>query len=107
VTVQACSPRWTLTTFRLGAGDHETDVSSPFLRHTGATFQPARASSGVSRPARAPRVNQTAALTYHYSQHVLLRGFATIKELTGSFADSPIVESKTQAVIGVGAGYHF
>jgi outer membrane scaffolding protein for murein synthesis (MipA/OmpV family) len=52
-------------------------------------------------------VNQTAALTYHYSQHVLLRGFATIKELTGSFADSPIVESKTQAVIGVGAGYHF
>ncbi len=26
VTVQACSPRWTLTTFRLGAGDHETDV---------------------------------------------------------------------------------
>jgi len=33
--------------------------SSPFLRHTGATFQPARASSGVSRPARAPRVNQT------------------------------------------------
>src|SRR5208282_1858958 len=26
VTVQACSPRWTLTTFRLGAGDHKTDV---------------------------------------------------------------------------------
>jgi hypothetical protein len=26
VTVQACSPRWTLTTFRLGVGDHETDV---------------------------------------------------------------------------------
>jgi hypothetical protein len=33
--------------------------SSPLLRHTGARCQPARASSGVSRPARAPRVNQT------------------------------------------------
>jgi hypothetical protein len=26
VTVQACSPRWTLTTFRLGVGDHDADV---------------------------------------------------------------------------------
>ena len=33
--------------------------SSPLLRHTAARCQPARASSGVSRPARAPRVNQT------------------------------------------------
>ena len=33
--------------------------SSPLLQHTGARCQPARASSGVLRPARAPRVNQT------------------------------------------------
>jgi hypothetical protein len=33
--------------------------SSPLLRRTGARCQPARASSGVLRTARAPRVNQT------------------------------------------------
>jgi hypothetical protein len=33
--------------------------SSPLLRRTGARCQPARASSGVLCPARAPRVNQT------------------------------------------------
>ena len=48
-----------------------------------------------------------AALTYHYSAHVLVRGFATFKELTGDFASSPIVESRSQTIMGVGAGYHF
>ena len=35
--------------------------SSPLLRHTGARCQPVKASSGVLRTARAPRVNQTPA----------------------------------------------
>jgi outer membrane scaffolding protein for murein synthesis (MipA/OmpV family) len=48
-----------------------------------------------------------AALTYRWSEHVLLRGFASIKELVSDAADSPIVQSKTQAVIGMGVAYHF
>src|SRR5208282_3019645 len=59
VTVQACSPRWTLTTFTLGVGDHETDV---FITLAAAYRRklPARPGViGVLRPARAPGVNQT------------------------------------------------
>lgn len=48
-----------------------------------------------------------ASATYRYSEHVFVRGFAVIKQLTGDDADSPIVQSKTQWSIGVGAGYHF
>ncbi len=46
-------------------------------------------------------------LTYYYSDHLLLRGFASVKELTGDIANSPIVQSKTQALVGIGAAYHF
>jgi outer membrane scaffolding protein for murein synthesis (MipA/OmpV family) len=46
-------------------------------------------------------------LTYHYSEHFLLRGFAGIKELTSDVANSPIVQSKTQGLIGLGVAYHF
>jgi hypothetical protein len=59
VTVQACSPRWTLTTFRLGAGDHETDVFITLAAEYRCKTPARRASSGVLHPARAPRVNQT------------------------------------------------
>jgi outer membrane protein len=48
-----------------------------------------------------------AILTYYYTQHVLLRGFAGVKELTGDIAGSPIVQSKTQGLVGLGAAYHF
>jgi outer membrane scaffolding protein for murein synthesis (MipA/OmpV family) len=36
-----------------------------------------------------------------------LRGFAGVKELTGDIAGSPIVQSKTQGLVGLGAAYHF
>lgn len=46
-------------------------------------------------------------ITYLLSDHLLLRGFASVKELTGNDADSPIVERRTQSVIGVGVAYRF
>jgi len=45
--------------------------------------------------------------TYHYYEHILLRTFANVKQLTGDVANSPIVQSKTQGLIGIGAAYHF
>lgn len=48
-----------------------------------------------------------ASLIYHYSEHILLRGFAAVKELTADAADSPIVQSKTQGLVGFGVAYHF
>jgi hypothetical protein len=56
VTVQACFPRWTFTTFRLGVGDHDTDV---FISLAAACRRKMpSASSGVLWRARAPTVNQ-------------------------------------------------
>jgi outer membrane scaffolding protein for murein synthesis (MipA/OmpV family) len=46
-------------------------------------------------------------LSYLYSPHVILRSFVNVTEITGSAAQSPIVQSKTQATIGIGAAYHF
>jgi outer membrane scaffolding protein for murein synthesis (MipA/OmpV family) len=46
-------------------------------------------------------------LSYLYSTHVILRGFVNDKELIGDTASSPIVESKNQLTLGVGAAYHF
>jgi|GEM_PF-2178382 len=48
-----------------------------------------------------------AGLTYHLTDHVQLRAFGNLKEITGRMGDSPIVESRTQALFGVGAAYHF
>jgi len=48
-----------------------------------------------------------AALTCHYSPHILFRALADLRELTGDDAGSPIVQSKMQGLIGVGAAYHF
>jgi outer membrane scaffolding protein for murein synthesis (MipA/OmpV family) len=48
-----------------------------------------------------------ASLTYHYSEHILVRAFADIKELTDDDAKSPIVESKAQGQGGIGIAYHF
>ena len=46
-------------------------------------------------------------LTAPLTQHVVLRAFANLKQLTGEFGDSPIVQDKTQGLLGVGAVYHF
>jgi outer membrane scaffolding protein for murein synthesis (MipA/OmpV family) len=48
-----------------------------------------------------------AALTYRASEHVFWRAFANLKDLAGQAADSPIVERRTEYVIGLGAAYHF
>jgi MipA family protein len=48
-----------------------------------------------------------AVLTYHYSEHILVVTFATVRELIGDVSDSPIVESKTQGLAGMGVAYHF
>lgn len=46
-------------------------------------------------------------LTYQYSANILLRAFASAKDLTGAAANSPITEDKTQFLFGFGAAYHF
>jgi outer membrane scaffolding protein for murein synthesis (MipA/OmpV family) len=46
-------------------------------------------------------------LSYLYSTHVILRAFVNDKELLGDAASSPIVQSKNQLILGVGAAYHF
>lgn len=46
-------------------------------------------------------------LTYRCTAHVLLRTFASLKDLTGDITDSPIVVRRTQLVIGAGLAYHF
>ena len=46
-------------------------------------------------------------LTYHFSEHILLHTFASIKEFAGDIANSPIVASKSQGLIGLGGAYRF
>jgi MipA family protein len=46
-------------------------------------------------------------LTYRCTEHVLLRTFANLKDLTADITDSPIVVRRTQLVIGAGLAYHF
>ena len=48
-----------------------------------------------------------AVLTYVCTEHVLVRMLANVKELSGDLADSPIVERRTEAVVGIAAAYHF
>lgn len=45
--------------------------------------------------------------TYHYSEHILVRTFADVRRLLGDAANSPIVQSKTQGLIGIATAYHF
>ncbi|MHB8815888.1 MAG: MipA/OmpV family protein [Steroidobacteraceae bacterium] len=53
------------------------------------------------------RVGVHVGLTYRASAHVLWRAFARMSDLTGDAARSPIVERRTQFVIGAGIAYHF
>lgn len=52
-------------------------------------------------------VGLTADLDYYFSKHILLRSFVNVRQLVGSIAGSPIVQTKTQAIIGTGVAYHF
>jgi outer membrane protein len=45
--------------------------------------------------------------TYLFSQHLLLRALVSFKDIVGDAANSPIVQDRTQVVIGVGLAYHF
>jgi outer membrane protein len=53
------------------------------------------------------RVGLHAGLTHRVSQHILWRVFARLSEITGDAAQSPIVERRTQVVVGAGIAYHF
>jgi outer membrane scaffolding protein for murein synthesis (MipA/OmpV family) len=53
------------------------------------------------------RVGLHVAVTHLTSGHWLLRAFASFKELTGDAATSPIVERRSQFLIGAGVAYHF
>jgi outer membrane scaffolding protein for murein synthesis (MipA/OmpV family) len=44
---------------------------------------------------------------YDLSEHWLLRGIASIKELVGDAGSSPIVHSRTEVFAGFGAAYRF
>ncbi len=46
-------------------------------------------------------------LSWKQSEHVLVRAMANVHRLTGDAADSPLVQSKTQLVVGLGAAYRF
>lgn len=53
------------------------------------------------------RIGIHAGLTYRASTHVLWRVFARISDLTGDAARSPIVERRSQVIVGAGIAYHF
>ncbi|HUZ33498.1 MAG TPA: MipA/OmpV family protein [Xanthobacteraceae bacterium] len=44
---------------------------------------------------------------YRYSEHILFRAFGDVREFVGDASNSPIVQSKTQAIIGIGIAYHW
>lgn len=90
----------------------------PDLEFGGGDFQrtwfgitPAQsAASGL--PVYTPRagvnmIGLHAGLTYHASAHVLWRAFARVSDLTGDAVRSPIVERRTQFLIGAGIAYRF
>jgi outer membrane scaffolding protein for murein synthesis (MipA/OmpV family) len=45
--------------------------------------------------------------SYDLSEHWKLRGIASLDELVGDAASSPIVQNKTQGLLGLGVAYHF
>lgn len=46
-------------------------------------------------------------ISYRYSEHIFVHGLASVLRLTGDAADSPIVQNRTQVLVGMGVGYHF
>jgi MipA family protein len=69
-------------------------------------------SSLSSLPVYEPRgginaIGVHAGLTYRASRHILWRMFGTVRDLTGNAAQSPIIERRTQFLLGAGVAYHF
>lgn len=63
-------------------------------------------------PVYAPRggintIGLHAGLTFRASRHILWRMFGTVRDLTGDAAQSPIVERRTQFLLGAGVAYRF
>lgn len=63
-------------------------------------------------PAYAPRaginrVGVHADLTHRLTQHILLRFFARLSDITGNAAQSAIIERRAQVEVGAGIAYHF
>lgn len=58
-------------------------------------------------PAGVNRVGVHAGLTHRVSQHILLRLFARLSDITGDAVQSPIVERRAQVAVGAGIAYHF
>jgi outer membrane protein len=48
-----------------------------------------------------------ASISYPYSEHIILRGLTSVKRLVADAGNSPIVQQRTQTLIGVGIAYHF
>jgi outer membrane scaffolding protein for murein synthesis (MipA/OmpV family) len=44
---------------------------------------------------------------YRYSEHILFRAFGDVREFVGDARNSPIVQSKTQTIIGIGIAYRW
>jgi MipA family protein len=63
-------------------------------------------------PAYAPRagldrVGLHAGLTHRVSEHVLWRVFGRFTDIVGDAAQSPVIERRTQVVVGAGIAYRF
>lgn len=53
------------------------------------------------------RVGLHADVTYRASTHIVWRIFARISDLTADAAQSPVIERRTQVLVGAGLAYHF
>lgn len=53
------------------------------------------------------RVGLHADLTHRLTQHILLRFFARVSDISGEAAQSPIIERRAQIDVGAGIAYHF
>lgn len=68
------------------------------------------AASGLSVYAPRAGINRVglhAGVTHRASQHILWRFFAKMDDITGDAGRSPIVERRTQVLVGAGIAYHF
>lgn len=89
------------------------DLEFANARHSQTWFGVTPAQSGDSGlPVFTPGagvkdVGAHAALTCSYTDHLLLRTFANVEELTGDITNGPLVQRRTQLLIGAGLAYHF
>ena len=95
----------------LVAAGPDLEFGNNDFQRTWFGISPAQAASSGLREymptAGIDKIGFHAELTYRASQHILWRAFARISDLTGNVAQSPVVERRTQVVIGAGVAYHF